>query len=68
MPQSPLSADLYTLLLLSPMFVWDLFRLGRIHRAYIVWFALWLPASVVVHQLWSSDWWQATAPGLLGYS
>lgn len=68
MPQSPLSADLYTLLWLSPMFVWDLFRLGRIHRAYIVWFALWLPASVVVHLLWSSDWWQATVPGLLGYS
>ncbi len=68
MPQSPLSADLYTLLWLSPMFVWDLFRLGRVHRAYIVWLALWLPASIVVHQLWGSDWWQATAPRLLGFS
>lgn len=66
-PQSPLSADLYTLLWLSPMFVWDVFRLGRVHRAYIVWFALWLPASVVVHQLWGSGWWQATAPGLMGF-
>ena len=68
MPQSPLSADLYTLLWLSPMFVWDLFRLGRVHRAYIVWFALWLPASIAVQLLWGSDWWQATAPRLLGFS
>lgn len=68
MPVSPLSADLYTLVWLSPMFVWDLFRLGRVHRAYIVWFALWLPASIAVQLLWGSDWWQATAPGLLGFS
>ena len=68
MPVSPLSADLYTLLWLSPMFVWDLFRLGRVHRAYIVWFALWLPASIAVQLLWGSDWWQATAPRLLGFS
>jgi hypothetical protein len=68
MPDSPLSADLYTLLWLSPMFIWDLFRLGRVHRAYIVWFALWLPAVVAVQTLWGSDWWQSTAPGLMGYA
>ena len=68
MPASPLSLDIYILLLLSPMFVWDLFRLGRVHRAYIVCFALWLPASVAVHLLWGSAWWQSTAPGLLGFS
>lgn len=68
MPESALSADLYTLLWLSPMFIWDMLRLGRVHRAYVVWFALWIPASVAVHLLWGSDWWQATAPGLLGFS
>lgn len=68
MPETALSADLYTLLWLSPMFVWDLFRLGRVHRAYIVWFSLWLPTSIAVQFLWGSSWWQATAPSLLGYS
>ncbi|MEQ1509345.1 MAG: hypothetical protein ABL909_02955 [Sphingopyxis sp.] len=67
MPESPLMLDILTLILISPMFFWDLFRLGRVHRAYIVWFALWLPAVVAVHLLWGSDWWQATAPRLLGY-
>ena len=68
MPESPLFGDIFTLSLLLPMFAWDLFRLGRVHRAYIVWFALWLSASAVVHLLWGTNWWQATAPGLIGFS
>ena len=68
MPESPLFGDIFTLLLLLPMFAWDLFRLGRVHRAYIVWFALWLSASVAVHLLWGTSWWQTTAPGLIGFS
>jgi hypothetical protein len=32
-PSLPLSTDLYVLLLIAPMFAWDLFRLGHIHRA-----------------------------------
>jgi len=68
MPGSPLSLDIFILILLSPMILWDLFRLGRVHRAYIVWLALWLPASAAVHLLWNTAWWQATAPGLLGFS
>lgn len=67
-PESPISLDIYTLMLLAPMFAWDLFRLGRVHRAYLVWLALWLPATVAIQFLWGSDWWQATAPGLLGFS
>ena len=68
LPQSALSADLYTLLWLSPMFFWDMFRLGRVHRAYIVWFALWLPASVALQMLWGSNCWQSAGPRLLGFS
>jgi hypothetical protein len=67
MPGNPLSADLYTLAWIAPMFVWDLFRHGRVHRAYAVWLPIWLAAAVVVQLLWGSHWWQATAPGLMGY-
>lgn len=67
-PESALSADLYTLLWISPMFVWDLARLRRVHRAYLVWFAVWLPAAVAVQLLWGTDWWQSVAPRLLGFS
>lgn len=67
LPTSPMSADLYTLLWISPMFLWDLYRTKRVHKAYLVWFALWLPATVILHMLWSSAWWQATVPSLMGF-
>jgi hypothetical protein len=66
-PESPLSGDLYTLLWLLPMLGWDLYRGNGLNRAYKVWFALWIPATIAVHLLWSSPWWQATAPRLLGF-
>jgi len=68
MPDSPLSIDLYMLLWISPMFLWDLFRLGRVHRTYLVWFAANLPFVVVLHLLWGSAWWAETAPRLMGVS
>jgi hypothetical protein len=68
LPESALSPDLYTLLWISPMFFWDLFRLRRVHRAYIVWLAFWLPAAILLQILWGSDWWQSTAPGIMGFS
>lgn len=68
LPESALTPDLYTLLWVSPMFLWDFFRLGRVHRAYVVWLAFWLPAALAIQLLWGSDWWQRTAPGLLGFS
>lgn len=68
LPESALSADLYTLLWISPMFMWDLFRLQRVHRAYVVWFSFWLPAAVVMQMLWGGDWWQSVAPQLVGFA
>lgn len=67
MPDSPLSADLYTLLWVAPMFLWDWNRLGRIHRSYRIWLALVIPTFILQNLLWGSDWWMATAPRLLGY-
>jgi hypothetical protein len=67
MPGSPLSLDLWGLVLLSPLLLWDLRKLGRLHRAFVIGFAFWLPVSLMVHLAWGTDWWQAMAPGLLGY-
>lgn len=66
LPASPLSPDLYMLLALSPMLLWDVFRNRSVHRAYWIWLAAYLPATVAVHALWDTDSWRATAQGLMG--
>lgn len=68
MPASPLSLDLWGLVLLLPVLVWDAFRLGRMHRAFVVGIAIWLPASIGVQLAWGTDWWQALAPKIFGYA
>lgn len=66
MPFSPMSADLYTLLAVSPMFVWDVVRNRTIHPAYLIWLGVSLPFTVAVHTLWDTPWWHSIAPRLLG--
>lgn len=66
LPESPLSPDLYILLAVAPMFIWDLVRTRSVHKAYWIWLALMVPSSVVIHSLWDTDWWHATAPRLVG--
>lgn len=66
LPGSPLAPDLYTLLAVSPMFVWDVVRNRSVHKAYWIWLAVSLPFAVAVHGLWDSAWWHATAPRLMG--
>ena len=66
MPFSPLSPELYVLLLALPMFAWDLYRLGYVHRAYVIWLGLVLSTDAVVLVLWNTPWWQSIVPGLLG--
>lgn len=66
MPFGPLAPDLYTLLALSPMFLWDAIRNRFVHRAYWIWLALFLPFAVFVHASWDSLWWHATARQLMG--
>lgn len=65
-PTSALSADLYTLLAVSPMFLWDVIRNRSVHKAYWIWLGIGLPFAVVVHGLWDTDWWHATARQLMG--
>lgn len=65
-PATPVWSFCYALLIVSPMFVWDLYRLKAVHRAYLVWFGVLLPGMIAVTALWSSPWWLATVPGLMG--
>jgi hypothetical protein len=66
LPGSLLSTDLYTLLAISPMFLWDVLRNRALHRAYAIWIGLSLPPTFVIYVLWNSGWWHAVAPRLLG--
>lgn len=66
MPGSPLGPDLYTLLAIAPMFVWDVTRNRRVHPAYVTWLAINLPFAIAVHGLWDRPWWHQTARQIMG--
>ena len=66
LPESPLSANLYILLAVAPLFIWDLVRTRSVHKAYWIWLAFMVPSSILIHGLWDTDWWHATAPRLVG--
>ena len=64
--ESALSSDLYMLLAVSPMFLWDVLRNRRVHPAYLIWVAINLPFAVAVHGLWDTPWWYAAARQMIG--
>jgi len=66
LPASPLSADLYMLLVLSPMFVWDVIRNHIVSRAYLVWLGTYFLASIPLYLAWGQPWWQVIAPRVMG--
>jgi hypothetical protein len=66
LPLSPISPDLYVLLAIAPMFIWDVIRNRGVHQAYWIWLAAVLPLTVAVHALWDTPWWHATAHQLMG--
>ena len=66
MPLSPLGPDFWTLVAISPMLLWDLIRNRYLHRAYLIWFGVFLAAAVVVHGLWDTAWWHGVAPRIMG--
>lgn len=66
MPGNPIGMDLFPVLLIVPLFLWDLYRLRAVHRAYLIWLALMLPLLLASQLLWGTAWWQATAPRLMG--
>jgi len=65
-PASPLSPFLYTLAVVSPMFLWDVIRNRRVHKAYWVWIGVSLPFVMVENILWDTPWWHAAARQMMG--
>jgi hypothetical protein len=66
MPASPLATDLYVLLAVAPMFVWDVMRNRRVHVAYLIWFPAFAAVAAAVILLWDKPWWHATAQRIMG--
>ena len=65
-PESPLSPLGWPVVWIMPMFLWDLVRARRVHKAYIAWAALYAPAAAVVYMLWWSPGWIALVQRMLG--
>jgi len=65
-PSSFLAIDIYVLLAVSPLFIWDLVRNRSLHRAYVIFAAFFLPASAVLYALWDTPVWHATARRIMG--
>jgi len=66
LPESPLTMDLYVLMIAAPLILWDLYR-GRVNqRAYLIWFGLMVPTAIAMNLLWGSPWWMETGPKLIG--
>ena len=65
-PASSISATLYPLLALAPMFLWDVIRNHRVHRAYWWFLAINLPFAILVQAAWDKPWWHATVHRLMG--
>ena len=66
LPASPVATDLYILLAVSPLFVWDVVRNRRVHEAYWVWLAINVPFALLVYRLWDTSGWHATARQIMG--
>ena len=65
-PDSPLSLEIYVMLAVVPMFLWDVIRNRSVHRAYWIWLAVYLAGMVAVEMLWDTPGWHAFARGILG--
>ena len=65
MPASPLSMEFFGLLIIAPMFVWDVMRNRSVHRAYWWWLAIYVATAAVVELLWDTPLWHATAKQIM---
>jgi len=61
LPANPWATDLWIMLALSPMIIWDVARNRKVHEAYWTWLAIYLPACLAVDYLWDKPGWHETA-------
>lgn len=66
LPASPIAADFYTWIAVSPMLVWDLLRNRSVHRAYWISLAVYVPVAVFVNLAWDTSWWHSVARQIMG--
>jgi len=66
MPWSPMSADIWVLVAVAPMFLWDLARNRWVHPAYVIWAAVNIPFAIAVFGLWYTPWWHHVARQIMG--
>jgi len=66
MPWNPISLQLYVVLAASPMLIWDVLRNRRVHEAYWIWLAVYVPIAILINLLWDTPWWHATAQHIVG--
>lgn len=65
-PDSPVTVWLYQLLWLSPALAYDLWRLGKVHKAYVIGIGLNVPFILLSYSMWGTPEWRAWVPKLLG--
>jgi hypothetical protein len=61
MPASPLSVEVFSFLIVLPMFAWDVVRNRHVHPAYWWWAAAYVATAAVVELLWNTPGWHAAA-------
>lgn len=66
LPASPVGTDLWVLVAISPLFAWDLVRNRRVHEAYWIWLAIYVPVALLAYSLWDTPWWHSTARHIMG--
>lgn len=65
LPVNPWATDLWILVAVSPMFIWDVVRNRKVHEAYAIWLAIYVPVVLLVDFLWDKPWWHATAKAVM---
>lgn len=65
-PASPWSQGVYVMLAVTPMLAWDVIRNRSVHRAYSLWFGIYIAATALITWVWDAPWWHATAREILG--
>lgn len=64
--EQPFRAEFWPLCVLAPMLLWDVYRTGKLHRAYVIYLALAVVCGLPVHMLWGTAWWRETALATFG--
>ena len=61
-----LQADIYLLLAISPLFLWDLARSRRVHLAYAIFAVVFAIPSLAVYTMPGQSWWVEISSSILG--